>query len=92
MRIAGRVGGGCGAHGGGLGHGGRLDRGGVEVTATHRAVGPAAMTVQTASRDRRTRRRIASSRAPAAIGAAASLCEACLAGDMVKLPGQDGCC
>src|SRR5437764_1449172 len=62
---------------------------GVEATVTHRAMGPAAMTVQTATRERRTRRRIASSRAPAAIAAEASLGEACLPGDMVKLPGQE---
>ena len=46
---------------------------GVEATATHGAMGPAAMTVQTAMRERRKRRRIASRRAPAAIGTAASL-------------------
>ncbi|MGI5380747.1 hypothetical protein ACQEV2_42510 [Streptomyces sp. CA-251387] len=63
----------------------------VEVMATPRAIGPAAMTVQTARRDRRTLRRIASSRAPATIGAAATLSGACLPGDMVKLPGQNGC-
>lgn len=62
---------------------------GPDITATPSGTGPAAIEVNRARRDRRTRRLIVSSRAPAAIGGAASLSEACLPGDMVKLPGQN---
>jgi hypothetical protein len=55
---------------------------GLEVTATVRAAGPAAIAVHTTKRERRTRRRIASSRAPAATGAAAWPSGACLPGDI----------
>ncbi|OIJ98974.1 hypothetical protein BIV25_10700 [Streptomyces sp. MUSC 14] len=65
---------------------------GVEAMAMHRAMGPAAITVQTARRERRTRRRIASRATPAAIGAPAWLSEVCMPGDMVKLPGQNESC
>ncbi|GAA3052951.1 hypothetical protein GCM10010448_40280 [Streptomyces glomeratus] len=62
---------------------------GPDSTAMPKATGPAAIAVHTASWERRTRLRILSSRAPAAVGAPASLSEACLPGDMVKLPGQN---
>ncbi|GGP93102.1 hypothetical protein GCM10010278_83890 [Streptomyces melanogenes] len=62
--------------------------GALEATATARATGPEAMTPHRATREKRTRRRIASSRAPPAIGAAAAPGEACMPEDMVELPGQ----